>query len=80
MPSPLSVGSSQTRVFVKLVNGEELDGMMYLSQGNRLLDHMNDSRSFLPLDISDHNEGQMRKVLMINKSSILHIQEVKNKG
>lgn len=76
MPSPLSTGNTKVSVQVLLSDGKKIEGSMYLSQGNRLLDHMNDARNFLPLECQKSDELSKRKILVINKREIVHIQEV----
>ena len=55
-------------VTLKLMDGEIVDGFVYMQVDERLVDMLNDDRSFVPFEDGD------REMHVINKSSISKIK------
>ncbi len=55
-------------VTLKLMDGEVVDGFVYMQVDERLVDMMNDDRNFVPFEDKD------REMHVINKSSISKIK------
>jgi hypothetical protein len=55
-------------VTLKLNDGETVEGFVYMQVDERLVDMMNDSRSFVPF------EDEAREMFVINKTSISKIR------
>lgn len=65
------------RVFVKLTDGTDFFGTVYLAEDERLQDICNDMRRFLPIERSYDNKAvKLSKLVCINKQQLLSIEEV----
>ena len=55
-------------VLLKMMDGEIVEGSVFMQQDERLVDMMNDERTFLPFESED------REIYVINKASISKIK------
>ena len=70
-------GLSKIKVDVYLFSDERIQGYLYLRNGERLQDLMNDSREFIPLlkiDVTIDYKGTYPTVV-INKQAIARLEE-----
>ena len=62
---------SKISVNIDLANGNTIEGCFFASQGQRLLDLMNDDRAYIPVS---NDDGE---IIIVQKSSIIQITPVK---
>lgn len=55
------------RVRLLLADGREIKGRMFIRQGDRIVDLLNDTRDFLPF------EDEESSIIVINKASIVGV-------
>ena len=55
-------------VLIKMVDGEIAEGFVFMQQDERLVDMMNDDRTFLPFETHE------RQIYVINKATISKIK------
>jgi hypothetical protein len=67
-------GKNPVKVMVSCTNGHDYNGQVYLEEGERLTDLMNDGRAFLPLQ---QVSGQ---IIVIAKSAIYFANEITDTG
>ena len=77
MADKVKENCSKVKVTVRLFSNESLCGYMYLQEGQRLQDLMNDDRMFIPLLKVDTKIGynDMYPTVVINKQTIARLEE-----
>ena len=65
------------RVFVKLSDGTDFFGVVYLAEDERLQDICNDMRRFLPIERKYDNKAvTVTKLIMVSKQHLISIEEI----
>ena len=71
-----------TKVIVHLTTGKDMWGTLFLEEGQRLQDLLNDARVFLPFYGfvavgSTDKKSIINRMTLINKNSIFSVEEIK---
>jgi len=64
---------SEIKVYVRMHDGSRMLGHVFLAEGERLQDIMNDDRKFLPIHVEDQKAVSL---VMLSKRYIQQIEEV----
>lgn len=74
------MNQNQVKVYIKtLIEDKEFFGYIYLNDGQRVQDLVNDDRSFVPVNRQMRERSSKEdvyKMVMLNKSIIGYIEEV----
>lgn len=77
-PPPTPSVTETIKVFVKLTDGTDFFGQVYVHNGDRVQDLLNDKRQFLPIQRHFHERGAGKDIwvtVCINKATIILIEE-----